>query len=73
MTRHVDPDLRSAGAFPASDVDLDAGDRVLVLAPHPDDESLACGGIIQRALARGARVRIVFLTYGDNNEWSFLI
>lgn len=47
-------------------------DRLLVLAPHPDDEVLACGGVIQRAVAMGLPVRIVFLTYGDNNEWSFL-
>lgn len=48
-------------------------DRVLVLAPHPDDEVIACAGILQRALAAGAAVRVVFLTYGDNNEWSFAV
>ena len=47
-------------------------DRVLVLAPHPDDEVIGCGGIIQSALARGLPVRVVFLTYGDNNEWAFM-
>jgi LmbE family N-acetylglucosaminyl deacetylase len=49
------------------------GDRVLVLAPHPDDEVLGCGGIIQEALAVGARVRVCFLTYGDSDEWSFAV
>lgn len=48
-------------------------DRVLVLAPHPDDEILACGGVIQQALARHLPVRVVFLTYGDNNQWSFSV
>ena len=52
---------------------LRAEDRVLVLAPHPDDEVLACGGLLQQARAAGAAVRVVFLTYGDNNEWSFLV
>jgi LmbE family N-acetylglucosaminyl deacetylase len=42
---------------------------LLIIAPHPDDESLAAGGLIQRAIARGARVHIVFVTDGDNNPW----
>ncbi len=49
------------------------GERILVLAPHPDDETLGCGGIIQKAVALNLPVRVVFLTYGDDNEWSFLI
>ena len=51
---------------------LSPQDRILVLAPHPDDEVIACGGIIQSALAQGLPVRVVFLTYGDNNEWAFM-
>lgn len=47
-------------------------DRILVLAPHPDDEVLGTGGVVQRAVAAGLPVRIVFLTYGDSNQWSFL-
>jgi LmbE family N-acetylglucosaminyl deacetylase len=42
-----------------------AGDRVLVIAPHPDDESLALGGLIHRSRRLGADVRVVFLTSGD--------
>lgn len=42
---------------------------LLIIAPHPDDESLAAGGLIQRALRVGARVHIVFVTDGDNNPW----
>jgi LmbE family N-acetylglucosaminyl deacetylase len=48
-------------------------DRVLVLAPHPDDEAIACAGVIRQALARKLQVRLVFFTYGDNNEWSFTL
>jgi len=44
-------------------------DRVLILAPHPDDESLATGGLIQRAVKAGAKVRVLFATDGDNNPW----
>lgn len=45
------------------------GARLLVLAPHPDDESLATGGLIQRAYALGADVRVLLLTDGDDNPW----
>jgi LmbE family N-acetylglucosaminyl deacetylase len=42
-----------------------ARDRVLVVSPHCDDETLACGGLIARALAEGAQVRVVFVNSGD--------
>ena len=44
-------------------------DRVMILSPHPDDESLATGGLIQRAVEAGAQVRILYATNGDNNPW----
>ncbi|MDO8661805.1 MAG: PIG-L family deacetylase [Candidatus Omnitrophota bacterium] len=48
-------------------------DRVLILAPHPDDESIACAGIIQQAKKAGAEVRVLYLTNGDNNEFAFIV
>ena len=45
------------------------GDRILVIAPHPDDESLATGGLILSARKAGAAVRVLFCTNGDNNPW----
>jgi len=44
-------------------------DRLLIIAPHPDDESIATGGLLQVALAAGAALRVVVLTDGDNNPW----
>jgi LmbE family N-acetylglucosaminyl deacetylase len=41
------------------------GDRILIVAPHPDDETLGCGGLIQRARARGVDVHVVVITNGD--------
>lgn len=61
----------SAPAYPA--LTLSPSDRILVLAPHPDDEVLACAGVIQKAVAMKLPVKIAFFTYGDNNEWAFLI
>jgi LmbE family N-acetylglucosaminyl deacetylase len=46
-----------------------AEQRMMVLAVHPDDESLAAGGLIQRARAEGATVRVILVTDGDNNPW----
>lgn len=52
-----------------STIKFTAKDRLLILAPHPDDESLATGGLIQRAVKAGAKVRVLFATDGDNNPW----
>ncbi|MCS6950646.1 MAG: PIG-L family deacetylase [bacterium] len=42
-----------------------AGDRVVVFAPHPDDEVLGCAGVIQQAVQAGAQVWVVYMTNGD--------
>ncbi len=43
--------------------------RLLVIAPHPDDETIATGLLIQQVRAAGGEVRIVLLTAGENNPW----
>jgi LmbE family N-acetylglucosaminyl deacetylase len=48
---------------------LSPTDRILYFAPHPDDESLGGGGLVQKAVAVGAQMRFVFLTNGDRNPW----
>ena len=40
------------------------GQRVVVIAPHPDDEVLSCGGAIKRHIEAGDSVRVVFVTDG---------
>lgn len=45
-------------------------DRVLVVAPHPDDESIGAGGVLLAARRADAAVRVVFLTSGENNPWA---
>lgn len=41
-----------------------AGDRLTVVAAHPDDETLGAGGLIASASSRGARVTVVVATDG---------
>jgi LmbE family N-acetylglucosaminyl deacetylase len=38
---------------------------LLVFAPHPDDDAIGAGGVIQQALADRKKVRVVFVTSGD--------
>lgn len=40
---------------------------VLIVAPHPDDETIGCAGLTQQAIACGDRVGIVVLTQGDGH------
>ncbi|WP_223250824.1 PIG-L deacetylase family protein [Rhodanobacter denitrificans] len=54
-----------AGGLPP----FSAATRLLVVAPHPDDETIATGLLIQQVRAAGGEVRILLLTAGDNNPW----
>jgi len=65
--------LSAAGIAQARELTFSPTDRVLILSPHPDDEVLGCAGAIRAALAAGAKVKVCFFTYGDNNELSFLV
>jgi len=53
--------------------EVTAQDRVLIFAPHPDDESIGCGGVIQQALRAGAPLHVCYVTSGDHNELSFVV
>ncbi|MEN6390364.1 MAG: PIG-L deacetylase family protein [Syntrophomonas sp.] len=39
--------------------------RIMVFAPHPDDDVLGCGGSIVKHREKGRQVRVVFLTSGE--------
>lgn len=47
--------------------------RVLVIAPHPDDETLAAGGTVQSLLAQGTQVKVLFMTNGDGQAIAPLV
>jgi LmbE family N-acetylglucosaminyl deacetylase len=38
---------------------------VLVIAPHPDDDAIGCGGTLARLAARGARIGVTYVTDGS--------
>ena len=42
--------------------------RLLVLAPHPDDEILGAGGLLHQTRHNGGAARIIFLTGGDGSR-----
>ncbi len=42
-----------------------AGDRLLVISPHPDDEVIGCGGALLQALLSQASVWVLYLTDGE--------
>jgi LmbE family N-acetylglucosaminyl deacetylase len=57
--------LHAMQQLPDVDVDTLLGDeRPLILAPHPDDESLGCGGLIAACCQRGRPPFVVILTDG---------
>lgn len=44
--------------------------RVLVIAPHPDDETLGCGGTLLKHRAAGDSVSWLIVTRGHEPQWS---
>jgi LmbE family N-acetylglucosaminyl deacetylase len=48
---------------------IDAGTSLLVVSPHPDDETLCCAGVIQRVVQAGGRVTVLWITSGDAAVW----
>src|SRR5262249_17563737 len=43
--------------------------RLMLIAPHPDDEALACSIILQHAVRAGVSIHVLYATDGDNNPW----
>ena len=52
---------------------LDARTVLLVVSPHPDDETLCCAGVMQQVLEAGGRVNVLWLTSGDGSQLGSLV
>src|SRR5688572_14982849 len=57
---------RAEAALPAIETPSRA-DRILIIAPHIDDETLSAGGYAFGALRAGSFVAVAYLTAGDCN------
>lgn len=42
--------------------------QILIVSPHPDDDILSSGGLIQRAVHFGKQIYVLYLTIGDGNK-----
>ena len=42
--------------------------KVLIIASHPDDELLGCGGSILRHISIGDDVKVIFMTNGEGSR-----
>ncbi len=56
---------------PMPQLALTSQDRILVIAPHPDDETIGAGGVIQEAVRLNIPVHVMYLTNGDSNPLAF--
>lgn len=50
-------------------LELPPGERVLVCAPHPDDDVIGCGGAIARLRAAGKQVDILYQFDVTSERW----
>jgi len=68
-TSMLAPSQALSGGLPP----IDSTTSLLVVSPHPDDETLCCAGAIERVASAGGRVNVVWVTSGDGSMLSMLM
>ncbi|MGM0439976.1 MAG: 6-phosphogluconolactonase [Chlamydiota bacterium] len=62
--KELSPAPEAASIIPVED-HLDNNDKIVVIAPHPDDDIIGLGGLLQKLPKQ--RVWIIYLTSGENS------
>ncbi|MDD1773334.1 MAG: PIG-L family deacetylase [Methanomassiliicoccales archaeon] len=60
----------SGSSWWPKEVEVPPGDRFLIVAPHPDDDAIGCGGTILKLVDAGRSVRIVYLSVQSSKDFS---
>lgn len=45
-----------------------SGKKILIIAPHPDDEAICCGGLIMLAKKAGSKVFVMYGSIGSSRQ-----
>jgi len=60
----------SGSSWWPKEVEIPPGERFLVVAPHPDDDAIGCGGTINKLVHAGKTVRIVYLSIQSSTTFT---
>ena len=66
--RFVYPLFAHQRIAPPELIDRFDAERILVIAPHMDDEVIGCGGTLRKQVLAGSQVAVVFLTDGCKGD-----
>lgn len=53
---------------PILELNISEHKNILIIAPHPDDEVIGCGGIIQKYVSQKSKVILLFITVEDHRS-----
>jgi len=52
--------------------EINSNDNILIIVPHIDDEIISSAGLMQQATKIYAKIKIIYITNGDNNIYSII-